>query len=68
MNGGVFNSVTCNKLPKPNGVRYITKDTPLINLVSFEDTNKNDWLYIVLMDAVSILMHSLLYVKFFLYC
>ena len=56
MNGGVIGSVTCNRVTKPTDVHYITKDTPLINLVSFEDTNKNDWLYIVLMDIVSILV------------
>ena len=56
VNGGVIGNVTCNRVINPTDVSCITKDTPLIKLVSFEDTNKNDWLYIVLMDIVSILL------------
>ena len=53
MSGGVVGNATCNRAVKPTDVHYISKDTPLIHLVSLEDTNKNDWLYIVLMDVVS---------------
>ena len=56
MSGGVVGNATCNRATKPTDVHYISKDTPLIHFVSLEDTNKNDWLYIVLMDVVSILM------------
>ena len=54
MSGGIVGNATCNRATKPTDVHYISKDTPLIHLVSLEDTNKNDWLYIVLMDVVSI--------------
>ena len=52
--GGVIGGATCNRAVKPTDVHPISKDTPLIYLVSLEDTNKNDWLYLVLMDVVSI--------------
>jgi len=55
VNGGIVGGATCNRATKPTDVHCISKNTPLINLVSLEDTNKNDWLYIVLMDVVSIL-------------
>ena len=55
MNGGVVGGATCNRTTKATDVRYISKDTPLIHLVSLEDPNKYDWLYLVLMDIVSIL-------------
>ena len=67
VNGGVIGSVTCNRVTKPTDVHYITKDTPLINLVSFEDTNKNDWLYIVLMDVVSLLVSLCILVYIYWY-
>lgn len=54
VNGGVIGAATCNRATKPTDVHYISKDTPLINLVSLEDANENDWLYIVLMDIVSV--------------
>lgn len=55
MNGGVIGNATCNRATKPTDVHKISEDTPLINLVSLEDADKNDWLYIVLMDVVSML-------------
>ena len=57
MSGGVVGNATCNRAAKPTDVHYISKDTPLIHLVSLEDANKNDWLYIVLMDVVSSKYH-----------
>ena len=39
---------------KPANVCYINKDTPVIKLLSLEDQCQNDWLYIVLVDIVSI--------------
>ena len=56
MSGGVVGNATCNRATKPTDVHYISKDTPLIHFVSLQDTNENDWLYIVLMDVVSILI------------
>ena len=43
-----------NGAVKPANVHYINKDTPVIKLLSLEDQCQNDWLYIVLVDIVSI--------------
>ena len=56
VNGGIIGGATCNRATKSTDVHYINKDTPLIKLVSLEDVSKNDWLYIVLMDVVSLLV------------
>ena len=57
-----------NGAVKPANVRYINKDTPVIKLLSLEDQCQNDWLYIVLVDIVSILgnsyVHSYVHVEF----
>ena len=60
VSGGVVGNVTCNRAVKSTDVHYISKDTLLIHLVSLENANKNDWLYIVLMDVVSWLIVALL--------
>jgi len=53
--GGNVGGDTCNRAAKPTDVQYINENTPLIRLISLEDTaNENDWLYVVLMDVVSI--------------
>ena len=54
VNGGNVGTATCNRAAKPTDVHYINEDTRLINLLSLEDTDENDWLYIVLMDVVSL--------------
>ena len=54
VNGGKIGTATCNRAAKPTDVHSISEDTQLIKLLSLEDTDKNDWLYIVLMDVVSI--------------
>ena len=54
VSGGVVGDATCNKALKPSDVHRISEETPLIRLVSLEDTTKNDWLYLVLMDIVSL--------------
>ena len=54
VSGGVVGDATCNRAVKATDVHHISEDTPLIRLVSLEDTTKNDWLYLVLMDIVSL--------------
>lgn len=54
INGGVVGTATCNRAQKPTDVHIIDENTQLIKLISLEDTNENDWLYIVIMDVVSI--------------
>ena len=56
INGGIVGTATCNRAVKPTDVHNIDENTQLIKLISLEDTNENDWLYIVLMDIVSILV------------
>jgi len=53
VSGGVSGDATCNRALKATDVHRISEETPLIRLVSLEDTTKNDWLYLVLMDIVS---------------
>ena len=60
ISGGVVGNVACNRVVKSTDVHCISKDTLLIHLVSLENVNKNDWLYIVLMDVVSWLIVALL--------
>ena len=66
--GGVIGGATCNRAVKPTDVHPISKDTPLIYLLSLEDTNKNDWLYLVLMDVVSIAAAAFVAGMLLVYC
>ena len=67
VNGGNVGRDAFNKATKPANVHYISKDTPLIKLLSLADTDQNDWLYIVLMDIVSILVTIVLCTKVLLF-
>lgn len=44
--------VACNGAAKLTNILCIHKDTPLIKLLSLDDRDQNDWLYIVLVDMV----------------
>ena len=54
MNGGVIGDITCSGYLESTGVQYISENTPLIRSLSQEDTTKDDWLYIIIMDIVSL--------------
>ena len=59
LNGGTVGGAGFNGTAKPANIHYISKNTPLIKLLSLEDQCQNDWLYIVLVDIVSILLIAL---------
>ena len=59
LNGGTVEDAGFNGTAKPANIYYISKNTPLIKLLSLEDQCQNDWLYIVLVDIVSILVIAL---------
>ena len=53
LNRGTVDVTACNGAARLTTVHCISNDTPLIKLLSLEDRNQNDWLYIVLVDIVS---------------
>ena len=54
LNRGTVRVTPCNGPAKLTNVHDISKDTPLIKLLSLKDIHQNDWLYIVLVDIVSL--------------
>ena len=61
VNEGSIGCTDCNGAVKPGNVQCINKDTLLFKLLSLEDQCQNDWLYIVLVDIVSISVTSNLF-------
>ena len=62
INGGNVGVATCDRAAKPTDVHYIDENTRLINLISLENPDEHDWLYIALMDIVSVPVYIIIYV------
>ena len=59
LKGGTVGGAGGNGTAKSVDLHYISKDTPLIKLLSLKDQRQNDWLYTVLVDIVSISVAAL---------